>query len=182
MKIVNLNVPKKKKHFLDFEVDKLTNSIENAISGHSFPTQLIRLSRSDLKYVTKKSGWLFNWKSELESMNCEVYKLIILSDPEVVHGLISLTFRSDHVEMNLLESAPFNRNNNRLFEGVAGNLVAFACSLSFQRGHEGNVAFVAKTKLISHYSETLGAIHIGSGRMIIKTNSAKYLVDKYFKG
>lgn len=182
MKIVNLVVVNKRKRFLDFEVDKLTNSIENVISGHSFPTQLIRLNRSDLKSITKKSGWLFNWKNEFESTSCEVYKLIILSDPEVIHGLISLTFKSDHVEMNLLESAPFNRNKNRLFEGVAGNLVAFACSLSFQRGQDGNVAFVAKTKLISHYTETLGAVHIGSGRMIIKPDSAKYLVDKYFKG
>lgn len=84
--------------------------------------------------------------------------------------------------MNLLESAPFNRGKNRLYEGVAGNLVAFACSLFFQRGHEGNIAFTAKTRLISHYTETLSAVHIGRGRMIIMPVAAKNLVDKYFKG
>jgi hypothetical protein len=174
-------VKRKRKAVLDFEVDKLTNSIVNVVSGQSFPTQLFRLNRSDLKFVNKKSGWLFNWRSEFESTECEVYKLVILSNPEVPHGLISLAFKSEHVEMNLLESAPFNRGSHRLFEGVAGNLVAFACSLSFQRGHEGHVAFTAKTKLISHYTETLNAVHIGNGRMIIMPLAAKNLVDQYFK-
>ena len=167
---------------LSFEVDKLTNSIENVVSGESLPTQLIRLTRADLKSLTKKSGWIFNWKTEFEAADCEVYKLVIMANPKFIHGMISLTFRTDHVAMNLVESSPFNRGKNRLYNGVAGNLVAYACSLSFQRGHEGNVAFTAKTNLISHYEESLGAVHIGRGKMIILPLAAKYLVDKYFKG
>ncbi|MFZ4799942.1 MAG: hypothetical protein ACOYMA_20800 [Bacteroidia bacterium] len=83
--------------------------------------------------------------------------------------------------MNLLESAPFNIGKDKLYEGVAGNLVAYACKLSFQYGFEGFVAFTSKTQLISHYEETLGAFHIGGHRMIITTDSAKILVEKYFK-
>jgi len=44
---------------LDFEVDKLTHSIENMITGDSFATDIIIISISDLKNVTKKSGWQF---------------------------------------------------------------------------------------------------------------------------
>jgi len=33
--------------------------------------------------------------------------------------------------MNLLENAPFNVGQNKLYEGVAGNLVAFACKFPF---------------------------------------------------
>jgi hypothetical protein len=83
--------------------------------------------------------------------------------------------------MNLLESAPFNIGKNKLYDGVAGNLVAFACKLSFQRGFEGFVAFTAKTKLIGHYEKTLGAYHFGGQRMIIPTLASKNLVEKYFK-
>lgn len=83
--------------------------------------------------------------------------------------------------MNLLENAPFNIGKGKLYEGVAGNLVAFACKLSFQLGFEGFVAFTAKTKLIKHYEESLGAYHVGGQKMIIPTHSAKQLVDKYFK-
>lgn len=83
--------------------------------------------------------------------------------------------------MNLLESAPFNIGNNKLYEGVAGNLVAYACRLSFQYGFDGFVAFTTKTKLIKHYEKTLGAYHLGGQKMIIPTDSSKALVLKYFK-
>lgn len=172
---------KSNKYRLDIEIDKLTNSIENIVTGEHFSTQLIRLGKTDLKNLTKKNGWLFNWKSELSSRDCEVYKLITLNNPAVIHGLISLTFKTDHVVINLIENAPFNKGKNKSYSGVAGNLVAFACSLSFQRGHDGCVSFTAKTKLIDHYIKTLGAIHFGGHKMILLTDSAQKLVNQYFK-
>jgi hypothetical protein len=83
--------------------------------------------------------------------------------------------------MNLLESSPFNIGKNKLYEGVAGNLVAFACKVSFQKGSDGYVAFNAKTNLIKHYEENLGAYHFKGQRMIIETEAATKLVKKYFK-
>ncbi len=59
--------------------------------------------------------------------------------------------------MHLVESAPFNKGKAKVYSGVPGNLVAFACKLSFQRGHEGNVSFLSKTQLVGHYEKTLGA-------------------------
>jgi hypothetical protein len=82
--------------------------------------------------------------------------------------------------MHLVESAPFNKGKTKLYSGVPGNLVAFACKLSFQRGLEGNIAFISKTQLIDHYIETLGAIHFGGRLMIINTNAALILINKYF--
>jgi hypothetical protein len=83
--------------------------------------------------------------------------------------------------MHLVESAPFNKGKSKVYAGVPGNLVAFACRLSFQRGFEGNVSFVSKTQLIDHYTKTLGAIHFGRHIMIIDTKAAIHLVNKYFK-
>jgi hypothetical protein len=166
---------------LDFIIDRLTNSIQNTISGDSFATEVVRLTKADLKQVTKKAGWNFNWKKELDDNTKEVYKLVIISSPDIIQGLLSLTVEPDHVFMNLVESAPFNIGKNKLYEGVAGNLVAFACQLSFQRGFDGFVAFDAKTKLIAHYEKTLGAVHFRGQRMIIPTHAAQLLIDKYFK-
>lgn len=98
-----------------------------------------------------------------------------------MQGLLSVTIETDHILMNLLESAPFNIGQDKLYEGVAGNLVAYACKISFQHGFNGFVAFTAKTNLVKHYEETLGAFHIGRNRMIIPAESAKTLVEKYFK-
>jgi hypothetical protein len=61
--------------------------------------------------------------------------------------------------MHLLESASFNKGKNKIYNGVAGNLVAYACKVSFQHGNDGFVSFTSKTQLISHYENTLGAYH-----------------------
>ena len=46
---------------LDFIVDKLTNSIENANSGDRFPTEISLLTKDEIKALVKKKGWRFNW-------------------------------------------------------------------------------------------------------------------------
>ncbi len=169
------------KYYLDFEIDKLTRSIENAISGDSFQTETTLLAKADLKTVTKKNGWSFDWKYELNQPERETYKLTIVNNSSIIQGLVSLQINEGHVFMHLLESAPFNKGKNKVYLGVPGNLVAFACRLSFQRGFDGNVSFISKTQLINHYIETLGAIHFGGRLMIIETKAAAKLIYRYFK-
>ncbi len=172
---------KKKNIHLDFVIDKLTNSIQNTISGDSFETEVSRLTKTDLKQVTKKNGWNFNWKKEFDNNSREIYKLTIVNNPTIIQGLLSFSVKPDHIYMELVESAPFNLGLKKLYEGVPGNLVAFACNVSFQRGFDGFLSFTAKTKLIEHYEKTLGAYHFGNHLMIIHTKVAQQLIDKYFK-
>jgi hypothetical protein len=82
--------------------------------------------------------------------------------------------------MHLIESAPFNLGKNKVYAGVPGNLIAFTCKTSFHRGFEGYVSFRAKTQLIKHYEQTLGAVNFGGHLMIINTEAALKLIDKYF--
>ena len=171
---------KNRKIGLDFEVDKLTNSIENVITGDSFPTDITIITAADLKNVTKKNGWQFDWKIEFKQPARDLYKLTIVNNQSIIQGLISLEVKSDHVYMHLVENAPFNKGKNKIYAGVPGNLVAFACKLSFQRGNEGNFSFFSKTQLVQHYIDTLGATHFGGRIMIIDTNAALKLINKYF--
>ena len=72
--------------------------------------------------------------------------------------------------------------SHKLYRGVAGNLVAFGCKVSFEKGYDGVISFVAKSKLIEHYQLTLGAKQFGSSnRMFIDTRAALVLVKQYFK-
>ncbi len=166
---------------LDFIIDKLTNSIENVITGDSFHTEISILQKTDLKSVTKKNGWLFNWSEEFKNPIRDIYKLTISGNSTIIQGLVSLEVKSDHVYMHLVENAPFNKGKSKVYVGVAGNLVAYACKLSFQRGHDGNVSFLSKSQLIEHYEKTLGAFHFGGRIMIIETKSALKLINKYFQ-
>ena len=165
---------------LDFEIDELTNSVRNVITNDSFQTTVSIISKADLKIITKRKGWLFSWRQELGFPERDVFKLTIINNQNVIQGLISLEVKPDHVYMHLVESAPFNKGKEKIYSGVPGNLVAFACKLSFQRGHEGNIAFISKTQLINHYIESLGAIHFGGRLMIIDTKAALKLMNKYY--
>ena len=78
----------------------MTNSIQNTISGDSFATEVLRLTKTDLKQVTKKNGWNFDWKVELADNTKEVFKLTIPNNPSIIQGLLSLTLEPDHVYMH----------------------------------------------------------------------------------
>lgn len=165
---------------IEILIDKLTNSVENVITGDRFQTEICLITKADLKSVSKKNGWLFNWKLEFFYPQKEVYKLTILHNPSIIQGLMCVETKDDHVYMHLVESAPFNKGPSKVYVGVPGNLVAFACKLSFQRGHQGNISFLSKSQLIQHYMDTLNARHIGGRIMIIDSNAAIKLINKYF--
>jgi hypothetical protein len=173
-------VKKQQNKALDFIVDKLTNSIENVVTRDSFITEISLVTKADLKTVSKKNRWQFDWNFEFKQPQRDVYKLTIVNNQTVIQGLISLEVKFDHVYMHLVESAPFNKGKTKVYAGVPGNLVAFACKLAFQRGHEGNVSFFSKSQLVQHYIDSLGAIHVGGRIMIIDTIAALKLINKYF--
>ncbi len=86
---------KRRQISLDFEIDKLTNSIENVITGDSFQTDILLITNIEIKKVTKKDGWQFDWKLEIKEPARDVYKLTIVNNQHVIQGLISLEVKSD---------------------------------------------------------------------------------------
>jgi hypothetical protein len=166
---------------LDIEVDGLSNSIQNTISGDSFDTEVSEVNKTDLKNITQANGWKFDWKAELKESDRQVYKLTIIGNSAIVQGIMSISDYGDHFYLHLVESAPFNLGKKKLYQGVPGNLFAFACKVSWDKGYEGFVAFQSKTKLIEHYETTLGATHIGGHKMIIFPPAALKLIEQYFK-
>lgn len=171
----------KRVQHIDIEIDKLTNSIENAFSGDSFDTDLLTISKEDLHSVKKGNGWQFDWKYEFQQPERQVYKLAIKGNPNVIQGLISFSDEKDHLFMHLIESAPFNKGKNKIYIGIAGSLIAFLCKESWDRKYEGFVAFISKTRLIEHYERTLGAVHVGNHKMVIFPREALQLIKRYYK-
>ena len=111
----------------------------------------------------------------------DVYKLTTVNNPTIIQGLLSIEDKQDHIFMHLIESAKFNKGKGKIYLGVPGNLVAFACKISVDKGYEGFLAFDAKTSLIKHYQESLWATHFRGQRMYIQTSAALRLISQYFK-
>ena len=171
---------KQQKILVDIEIDKLTNSLENAVSGDVFDTNIVQLFTKDSKQINK-ADWQFNWHEQVKHTDREVYKLVIKNNPKIIQGLVSLSYQGDHIYMHLIESAKFNKGKTKVYAGVPGNLVAFACKLSFEKGYDGYLAFDAKTVLVKHYQETLFATHFRGTKMMIETPAANRLINQYFK-
>ena len=171
---------KQKKILVDIEIDKLTNSIENVVSGDIFDTDVFQLFSKDTRQINK-ADWQFKWQGQLKLTDREIYKLVIKDNPKIIQGLISLTDQGDHIYMHLIESAKFNKGKTKIYAGVPGNLVAFAYKLAFAKGYEGYLAFDAKTVLVKHYQDTLYATHFRGTKMMIETPAANRLINQYFK-
>ncbi len=171
---------KEKIILIEIAIDKLTNSIENVVSGDIFNTEVIQLFSKDTRQINK-TDWQFNWHGQLKLAEREVYKLVIKDNVKIIQGLISLSDKGDHIYMHLIESVKFNKGETKIYAGVPGNLVAFACKIAFAKGYDGYLAFDAKTVLIKHYQETLYATHFSGTKMIIETPAANRLIKQYFK-
>ncbi len=152
---------KRANSYIGIDIDKLTNSIVNTVSGDSFATDILEVTKVDLKKITKKNGWLFSWNNEFKFADRKIYKLTISSNPTIIQGLISIGDYGDHFYLHLIESAPFNVGKRKVYEGVPGNLFAFACKCSWDKGYQGFLAFISKTRLIGHYEKMLSATQVG---------------------
>jgi hypothetical protein len=168
-----------KKSPVSMYIDRLTNSVINVITGDVFGTEVRLLTSSDK--VSLKKNWLFDWRREMNTGGHTVWKVVIQNNPNVIQGLISTSDKGDHIFVNLVENAYFNIGKGKVYEGVGGNLFAFACKQSFDAGYDGVVSFVAKSALIPHYNQMLGAEQLGASlRMVIDTEQSQKLVSRYF--
>ncbi|MGB3947307.1 MAG: hypothetical protein WBM13_04955 [Bacteroidia bacterium] len=166
-----------RKQHVDIEIDKLTNSIENVITGEIFETEFSKVTSKEIK----KKDWLFDWHKELKSKQNEVYKMTTVENKHIIQGLISLSVDEGFVFVNLVENAKFNRGKEKVYVGVGGNLFAFACLKSKVLGLGGCISFVSKTSLFEYYNKSLGAIKTIGQRMAILETDAEILIKQYFK-
>ena len=81
---------------VNIEIDKLTNSIENTVSGDVFDTEIFQLLSKDIKLI-KKADWQFNWQEQIKLKDRETYKLIIKDNPKIIQGLLSISDQGDHI-------------------------------------------------------------------------------------
>lgn len=165
---------------IDVIIDLLTPCLVNPETGEEFKTTFTEISLIEIKKLDLRK-WAFNWM--LPSFEGYItYGLTIAGESEL-QGMIAIKpdFNNSAIDINIIESAPHNRGDNRRFLGVGAHLFAIASKISFDLGFDGWVFFEAKTELTEHYHQEVGATQIGnSQRMFLDTKASKVLVQRYF--
>lgn len=162
---------------VDIFIDALSNCLIDNKTGQEEKTYY---KICDKKISRVKNGWKFNWNKQQNESNSPIYELFTEKDDEL-QGRISFRLEDGFIFVELVETAPHNYGSKGKYKGVGAHLFAIACKESFENGFDGNVSFIAKTRLIEHYKKTLGAILISSQVMIINQTAASELVRNYFK-
>lgn len=90
------------------------------------------------------------------------------------------------IEIELLEVCYENVGVQKIFEGISGCLIAFACRESFKRGHDGFVLLTPKTVLIEHYIKKYGFHFVGiksisrpQGFMVADSDVSRQITKAY---
>ena len=147
-----------------------------------------RATIKEIKY--SKSGfknWLFDW-SKTEKKAYKILALYVEGDNRI-QGAISIreNLQNRTIEIDIVESAPFNSSYNKKvkdkeYNGVGICLFVEVCKRSFENGYDGYVEFTAKSNLVKYYIDNMRAIPIDAQRMYINTSGAKWLIEKYYGG
>ncbi|CAM3409354.1 hypothetical protein [Aquirufa ecclesiirivi] len=135
-----------------------------------------RLQDSDYKEITK-SKYHFNWKKQKEN---DVYKLRLIESEEIL-GLMSMKVYTaeKRIEIVLLACSIANTRKNKIFDRIAGNLIAFACREAIKLfGADACVSLIPKTKLKNHYMSKYGMLDAGR-QIYLASNSLINLLIKY---
>jgi hypothetical protein len=136
-------------------------------------------------------GWRFNFKSNTAKEKLQTYVLVCDDTPQTIEGCLSFKMRGKiEPYMAYVEVAPHNQGTNRLFDSVAGCLIAFACRLSIKHGegdYKGWLAFdvleqdkAKEQKLMKLYSNKYQAMRwMNTTTMVIPPEGGEQLIDEY---
>jgi hypothetical protein len=140
---------------------------------------VVRLAEEkDFRKLTKRR-YFFRWKA-LKGV-AEIYTLHI-EEEEDIQGVIGLVDvpEEERIEIRLLANARENQGRNKIYDRVAGCLIAFACDLAVDKyKRDACVSLVPKTKLVGYYMRKY--CMVPKGRQLCLENEAlNYIIDKYF--
>jgi len=134
------------------------------------------LKDEDYKKITK-SRYYFNWKTEKEN---EVYKITVAGSDEII-GLMSIIHfpEEQRIQINLLSVSKENRGKDKIYDGIAGNLIAYACREGIRLYAEAAcVSLQPKTELKEHYMKRYGMADAGM-QVFLEGPDLFRLLEKY---
>lgn len=152
-------------------------------------TRAIIYERGKKKLPTLNDNWIFDFNKHAKSPHVSVYILSHEDTPMIIEGCMIYSIHNSFGSfMNYLEVAPRNKGINGKYKRIAGCLIAYACSLSFEKSEidKGILTFQAfgkneasEKKLEKLYQDRYGAKKNPWGYMEIHQTEGKKLMKEY---
>ncbi len=140
-------------------------------------TAVIELMGDDeWEQVYQSDEFEFDWSKERK---WTVYKLTLEGDA-VIQGLVAIEdiIRESRIHIHLIENALSNRSKDKIYDYVAGCLLAFLCKLAFDKDYKGFVSLHSKSEIVDLYKNKYYFLEMGQN-LFIDTERAAFLVSKY---
>jgi len=118
-------------------------------TGKIYPIEILPVKSIDYKSLSK-ARYFFDWREEREA---ETYKLTIKGEHDIL-GLVSLERipAEWRIHIRLLTVSEENRGNKKVFENIAGNLIAEVSKMAVaQFGKFACVSLRPKSSIAQHY-------------------------------
>ena len=138
---------------------------------------IMEVEPEDFRSLTKKR-FSFVWKSFKTSTR--IYKLQI-EGAEGILGAMGLVDwpEEKRIEIKLLACSVENIGRQKIYDGIAGCLIAFASRLAVTKyGPHACVSLVPKTELIKHYMQKYYMEHAG-WQLYLEGNRLIKLLNEY---
>jgi len=102
-------------------------TIVEVLTGNIYPIEVLPVENTDYKALSKVR-YFFDWKKESKE---EVYKLVMKGQKDIL-GLVSIERIPSEwrVHIRLLTVSKENAGNGKLFENIAGNLIAHVAKIA----------------------------------------------------
>jgi len=136
------------------------------------------MENDDWKQVYESDEFEFDWSKERKRT---VYKLT-LKDDSIIQTLVAIedVVRESRIHIHLIENKLSNQGKEKVYDHVAGCLIAFLCEMAFDKRYEGFVSLYSKTKIISLYTNKYGFREMGQNLFTVGENSL-LLIEKYLR-
>lgn len=124
-------------------------NIKEVSTGKVFQIEILPVEKADFKSLTK-GRYFFNWKDE---ENEELYKLVLKGENAIL-GLISIERIPSEwrVHIRLLTVSIENKGAKKIFDKIAGNLIAHAAKIAVaEYGELACISLRPKSEIARHY-------------------------------
>ncbi|MGB0931043.1 MAG: hypothetical protein ACPGVB_09725 [Chitinophagales bacterium] len=134
------------------------------------------LNWEGLTELDKNDNFQFDWTKETKY---NVFQIQVKGEKETL-GVISLIDvpQEFRVHINLIESSSKHRGKEKKIDNISGCLISYACQLAFEKGYDGFVSLVPKTRLVNYYHKKFGFIQVGT-QMAIFDEKSQLIILKY---